>query len=173
MAFEFDAAFWATVSLFVFLAVIIYLKVPGMIGKALDGRIKAIETELAEAERLRLEAKFLLEEYESKRESAAKEAEGIVAAAREDGHGADMFLQRLHDDPLAITDEIVERLDRGIAFLCKVTHRHLEQPALRDQPARAGENRRASAGGARGICVGHAVRGHPSLQLCRRIRGVA
>jgi F-type H+-transporting ATPase subunit b len=84
MAFEFDAAFWATISLFVFIGVIIYLKVPGMIGKALDGRIKAIEGELAEAERLRQEAKFLLEEYEAKRQAATTEAEGIVAAAREE-----------------------------------------------------------------------------------------
>src|SRR4051812_26697713 len=84
MAFQFDAAFWATVALFVFLAVMLYLKIPAIITKALDGRIKAIETELAEAERLRLEAKFLLEEYESKRQAAATEAESIVAAAREE-----------------------------------------------------------------------------------------
>ena len=80
----FDAAFWATVALFLFIGVIVYLKVPGMITKALDNRIKAIESELAEAERLRLEAKFLLEEYESKRQAAATEAESIVAAAREE-----------------------------------------------------------------------------------------
>ena len=80
----FDAAFWATIALFVFIGVIVYLKVPGMITKALDNRIKAIEAELAEAERLRLEAKFLLEEYESKRQAATKEAESIVAAAREE-----------------------------------------------------------------------------------------
>ncbi|MEO7223022.1 MAG: ATP F0F1 synthase subunit B [Devosia sp.] len=80
----FDAAFWATVALFLFIAAMIYLKVPGMITKALDGRIKAIETELTEAERLRLEAKFLLEEYENKRQAATKEAEGIIAAAREE-----------------------------------------------------------------------------------------
>jgi F-type H+-transporting ATPase subunit b len=80
----FDAAFWATIALFIFIGVVIYLKLPAMIGKMLDGRIKAIETELAEAERLRLEAKFLLEEYENKREAAATEAEGIVAAAREE-----------------------------------------------------------------------------------------
>ncbi len=79
-----DATFWATTALVIFIALIAYLKVPGMIGKALDGRIKAIETELAEAERLRLEAKFLLEEYESKRQAAASEAESIVAAAREE-----------------------------------------------------------------------------------------
>lgn len=84
MAFEFDAAFWATIALLVFVAVIVYLKVPGLLGKALDDRIKSIEKELAEAERLRLEAKFLLEEYESKREAASKEAESIVAAAREE-----------------------------------------------------------------------------------------
>ena len=77
-----DAAFWATVALLLFIGLVVYLKVPGMIGKALDGRIKAIESELAEAERLRLEAKFLLEEYESKRQAAASEAESIVAAAR-------------------------------------------------------------------------------------------
>jgi F-type H+-transporting ATPase subunit b len=79
-----DAAFWATVALLLFIGLVVYLKVPGMIGKALDGRIKAIESELAEAERLRLEAKFLLEEYESKRQAAASEAESIVAAAREE-----------------------------------------------------------------------------------------
>jgi F-type H+-transporting ATPase subunit b len=84
MAFEFDAAFWATIALFVFIIVMVWLKVPAMITKMLDGRIKAIESELAEAERLRLEAKFLLEEYESKRQAAATEAESIVAAAREE-----------------------------------------------------------------------------------------
>lgn len=80
----FDAAFWATAALVVFLAVVIYLKVPAMVGKALDGRIRKIEEELAEAERLRAEAKALLEEYQRKREDAEKEAEGIVAAAREE-----------------------------------------------------------------------------------------
>ena len=84
MAFEFDAAFWATIALFVFIGVVIYFKVPGLITKALDGRIKAIEGELAEAERLRLEAKFLLEEYESKRQAATSEAQSIVDAAREE-----------------------------------------------------------------------------------------
>jgi F-type H+-transporting ATPase subunit b len=79
-----DATFWATIALFVFIGVVLYLKVPAMITKALDGRIKDIETELAEAERLRAEAKALLEDDQRRREEAEKEAEGIVAAARED-----------------------------------------------------------------------------------------
>ncbi|MGN6156805.1 MAG: F0F1 ATP synthase subunit B family protein [Devosia sp.] len=84
MTFEFDAAFWAAIALFVFIGVVLYYKVPSLVGKALDGRIKAIEGELAEAERLRQEAKFLLEEYEAKRQAATSEAESIVAAAREE-----------------------------------------------------------------------------------------
>ncbi len=80
----FDATFWATAALFVFIALVVYLKVPAMITRALDSRIKDIETELAEAERLRAEAKALLEDYQRRREDAEKEAEGIVAAAREE-----------------------------------------------------------------------------------------
>jgi F-type H+-transporting ATPase subunit b len=103
----FDAAFWATIALFVFIGVIIYLKVPGMVTKALDGRIKAIETELAEAERLRLEAKFLLEEYESKRQAAAKEAEGIVAAAREEAF-------RMTADAKASLEALIARRTKAV-----------------------------------------------------------
>ncbi len=80
----FDATFWATAALLVFIAVVLYLKVPAMITRILDSRIKEIETELAEAERLRAEAKALLEDYQRRREDAEKEAEGIVAAAREE-----------------------------------------------------------------------------------------
>ncbi len=80
----FDAAFWATIALFVFLGGVVYLKLPAMITKALDGRISKIEAELAEAERLRAEAKALLDQYAKKRSDADKEAEGIVLAAREE-----------------------------------------------------------------------------------------
>jgi F-type H+-transporting ATPase subunit b len=87
-SFGFDATtgatIWATIALVIFIGIAIYFGIHRTIAKMLDDRIKAIESELAEAERLRLEAKFLLEEYESKRQAAAREAEGIVAAAREE-----------------------------------------------------------------------------------------
>ena len=103
----FDAAFVATIALVLFLALMVYLKIPGMITKALDGRIKAIETELAEAERLRLEAKFLLEEYESKRLAAAKEAEDIVTAAREEAF-------RMTGEAKAALDALVARRTKAV-----------------------------------------------------------
>lgn len=78
-----DAAFWATVALVLFIALVLYLKVPAAIGRALDGRIKAIETELAEAERLRAEAQALLDSYARRRSEAEAEAAGIVSAAKD------------------------------------------------------------------------------------------
>ena len=101
MTFEFDAAFWAAIALFIFIGVVLYYKVPGLIGKALDGRIKAIEGELAEAERLRQEAKFLLEEYEAKRQAATTEAESIVAAAREEAWRQTAEAKNTHEARIA------------------------------------------------------------------------
>ncbi len=42
------ATFWATVGLVLFLALIVYLKVPGMMAKSLDERAGKITRELAE-----------------------------------------------------------------------------------------------------------------------------
>lgn len=88
MSFGFDATtgatIWATIGLVIFIGVAIYFGVPKMVAKALDARIAKIETELSEAEALRAEAKALLADYQARRENAEKEAEDIVAAAREE-----------------------------------------------------------------------------------------
>lgn len=82
-----DATFWALISLIIFLAIVAYLKVPGMLGKSLDDRANRIRNELDEARRLREEAQQLLAEYQRKRKEAEQEAGDIVAAAkREAGH---------------------------------------------------------------------------------------
>jgi F-type H+-transporting ATPase subunit b len=78
------ASIWATIGLVIFIGIVIYFGVPKTIAGMLDARIKKIENELAEAERLRAEAKALLEDYTRRRAEAEKEAEGIVAAAREE-----------------------------------------------------------------------------------------
>ena len=77
-----DASFWATVGLFIFLGIVVYHKVPGMISKSLDERAARIANEIEEARRLREEAQQLLAEYQRKRKDAEKEAEDIIGAAR-------------------------------------------------------------------------------------------
>ena len=78
---HFDATFYAFVGLLLFLALIAYLQVPGMMAKGLDARAEKIQNELAEAKRLREEAQHLLAEYQRKRKDAEAEAASIVAAA--------------------------------------------------------------------------------------------
>ncbi len=77
-----DATAWATVGLVIFLGIIVYLKVPGMVTRSLDERAKRISNELDEARRLREEAQQLLAEYQRKRKEAEQEAEAIVEAAK-------------------------------------------------------------------------------------------
>ncbi|PWE57995.1 ATP F0F1 synthase subunit B [Metarhizobium album] len=98
----FDATFFALVGLVVFLALVIYLKVPGMVGKSLDARADQIRNELAEAKRLREEAQHLLAEYQRKRKEAEAEAANIVAAAEREA-------QMLTAEAKQKTEEFVAR----------------------------------------------------------------
>jgi F-type H+-transporting ATPase subunit b len=76
------ATFWVFLGLLVFLAILIYMKVPGMAVAALDKRSAKIRSDLEEAQRLRAEAEALLKEYQRKRGEAEKEAAAIVEQAK-------------------------------------------------------------------------------------------
>ncbi len=76
------ATLWAFISLVIFFGVLAYLKIPGKIGAALDGKVAAIAAELDEAKRLREEAAALLAAYKKKATDAELEAQSIVAEAR-------------------------------------------------------------------------------------------
>ena len=76
------ASVWATVALFIFIGLVVYLKVPGTIAKALAARADKIRNELEEARKLRDEAQQLLAEYQRKRKEAEAEASEIVASAK-------------------------------------------------------------------------------------------
>lgn len=68
----------------VFIAVLFYFKVPGMIGGALDNRAEGIKSELDEARALHEEARTLLASYERKQREVQTQADAIVAAAKDD-----------------------------------------------------------------------------------------
>lgn len=96
------AQIWAQVALVIFLAVVIYLKVPGMISKGLDERAAKIAAELNSAKQLREEAQSLLTEYQKKRKEAEAEAAQIVAAAKREA-------EALAEDAKQKTAEYVAR----------------------------------------------------------------
>ena len=68
----------------VFVGVLIYFKVPGMVGGLLVKRAAAIRGELDEARALREEAQALLASYERKQKDVQAQADRIVATARDE-----------------------------------------------------------------------------------------
>ena len=73
-----DATFWVAVSFFIFLGILVYLKVPQKINNSLTDKINEMKKELNEAERLKFEAKNLLSNYENKIDKSKKEAKKII-----------------------------------------------------------------------------------------------
>lgn len=77
-----DPEFWVGVGTLIFIAILLWKKVPSLITSALDARAAAIAKELEEAQRLRSEAEALLLEYKKKRRDAEGEAEAILTEAK-------------------------------------------------------------------------------------------
>ena len=72
----------------VFIGVLIYFKVPGMLGGVLDKRSDKIQADLDEARNLREEAQKLLASYERKQTDMLSQAERIVEAAKKEAVAA-------------------------------------------------------------------------------------
>ena len=79
-----DATFWVAVSFFIFFGVLIYLKIPQKINSSLTDQINKIKNNLNEAEKLKIEAKNLLSNYENKIDKSKKETQEIINLAIKD-----------------------------------------------------------------------------------------
>ncbi len=77
-----DPEFWVAVGTAIFLAILVWKRVPQMTANSLDSRAAAIAREIEEARRLRLEAEALLAQYRQRQAAAETEAQGILAEAR-------------------------------------------------------------------------------------------
>ncbi|CAO3420022.1 F0F1 ATP synthase subunit B family protein [Azospirillum endophyticum] len=75
--------FWVFVAFVIFVA-LVWKKASAAIGTLLDGRAERIRAELDEAERLHKDAQALLNGYQSRLADAQKEAEAVLAHAREE-----------------------------------------------------------------------------------------
>lgn len=82
--FGLDATGWVSVAMLVFVGILLWKKVPAAIGKALDGQIATIRSQLDEASKLRAEAEALKGEYQAKLAAAEKDASDLRARAEEE-----------------------------------------------------------------------------------------
>ena len=78
----FNTNFVVLVAFLLFVGVLVYLKVPGLLGRMLDDRAEGIRRDLDEAKALREEAQTLLASYERKQAEVAEQADRIVAQAK-------------------------------------------------------------------------------------------
>ena len=70
--------FVVLISFILFALVLVYLKVPSMLGKMLDQRAASIKTELDQARALREEAQTILASYERKQKEVSEQAARII-----------------------------------------------------------------------------------------------
>ena len=80
-----DATFWVAISFIIFFAGLIYLKVPKKINELFNKLILDIKNEIDESEKLRTEAKTLLDNAQKKLDSAQSESKKILEQAKKDG----------------------------------------------------------------------------------------
>ncbi|MGC9417667.1 MAG: F0F1 ATP synthase subunit B [Rhodovulum sp.] len=113
----YNTNFVVLLSFLAFIAVLVYLKVPGKLAGMLDKRAADIQKELDEARALREEAQTVLASYERKQKEVQEQAERIIDTARSEAEAA---AAKAKDDlkvaierRLAAADEQIESAKAG------------------------------------------------------------
>ncbi len=89
-----DSTFWVAVSFVIFFGGLIYLKVPHKINEILNKLISDIKNEIDESEKLRTEAKTLLDNSQKKLDTAEFVGKEILEQAKKD---SDKLIIELND----------------------------------------------------------------------------
>ena len=91
---EIDSTFWVAISFIIFFGVLVYLKVPKKINEILNKLITDIKNEIDESEKLRTEAKKLLDNSQNKLNTAQSISKEILEQAKKD---CDKLIIELND----------------------------------------------------------------------------
>ena len=89
-----DATFWVAVSFFIFIGGLMYLKIPKKVNDILNKLILDIKNEIDESEKLRTEAKTLLNNAQDKLNTAQSISNEILEQAKKD---SDKMIIELND----------------------------------------------------------------------------
>ena len=79
-----DATFWVAISFIIFIGGLVYLKIPQKINEILNKLISEIKNEIDESEKLRSEAKILIDNAQSKLNTAQAVSDDILEKAKKD-----------------------------------------------------------------------------------------
>jgi F-type H+-transporting ATPase subunit b len=96
-----DAPWFVAAAILAVIAIIVWKKVPGAIGRLLDRQIESIRRQLADAAQLRAEAETLRDEYQAKAAAAEAERQTILERAR---HEADAIVEQARTNAAALIE---------------------------------------------------------------------
>jgi len=111
-AFWLNPGGWVALAVLIVFALLIWKKVPGAVGRALDSKIALIRDQLAEAESLRKEAEALKAEYEAKAKSVDKDRKALLERAK---HEADEIVAKAKTDAEALIERRSRMAEEKIA----------------------------------------------------------
>jgi F-type H+-transporting ATPase subunit b len=103
---------WVSLAILTVFVILIWKKVPGAVGRALDSKIALIRDQLAEAEALRKEAEALRGEYEAKAASIDKDREALLERAH---HEAQEIVEKAKKDSEALIERRTRMAEDKIA----------------------------------------------------------
>ena len=89
-----DSTFWVAISFIIFFGGLIYLKIPQKVNNILNKLISDIKNEIDESEKLRTEAKRLLDNAQNKLDTAQSVSNEILEQAKKD---SDKLIIELND----------------------------------------------------------------------------
>ncbi|GAA4040275.1 hypothetical protein GCM10022281_21540 [Sphingomonas rosea] len=111
-ALGFDATMLVGLAMAIVVALMLWKKVPGAIGRALDGKIAAIKSQLDEAAALRAEAEQIKADYEAKIAASESEAKAMLDRA---AHEAEAIRAKAETDAAALVERRTRMAEDKIA----------------------------------------------------------
>jgi F-type H+-transporting ATPase subunit b len=154
-----DAPQWIALAMLAVFAIMLWKRVPALIGQALDRKIAGIRAELDEAEQLRKDAEAIKADYEAKAAAADAERETMLERAR---HEAEAIVAQAETDTAAL----IERRTRMAEDKIAAAERH----AIDEVRARAAAA--ATAAAARLIAEKHGPEADKAM-IDKAIEGLA
>jgi F-type H+-transporting ATPase subunit b len=121
-----DATFWVAISFVLFVAFLIYKKIPGVVAKSLDDKIKEITQKIEEAENLKKESDKLLSKYQIQLDDSKKECEEILLRATKLNEEESASMEEKIHSMLAvkeknIKEKIIQAKDNALKEVKKIS----------------------------------------------------
>ena len=100
-----DSTFWVGISFCLFVLLLDYKKVPGIINNILEGKIKEIKNKIEDAENLKKESNHLLGKYQRQLDESKKECEEILQRASKINENENSVMEEKMNSMMALKEK--------------------------------------------------------------------